>query len=113
MPTITFTPPRDIEGSPDEVLKATLSQLHAVAPAVAELLDQSMIQVRNSWLTFELNANPDATPEELAERWEADPLKQECEHVRAAGQLVKRNVGRIEKHAVRQRGRGNRPSSEA
>ncbi len=113
MPTIQFTPPRDIEGSPEDVLKATLSQLDSVAPAIAELLEQSMVQVRNAWLTFELNADPDATPAELSERWEASDLKQDCEHVRAAGLLIRRNSQRIAKGALRQRGRGNVPSSRA
>lgn len=103
MPTIKFTAPREIEGSPEDVLKATLSQLEAAAPAIHELLEQSMVQVRNAWMTFELNAEPDLDPDELRARWESSDLRKDVEHVRAAALLVRRNTGRIAKGSLRQR----------
>lgn len=95
MPTIKFTAPREIEGSTDEVLKATLSQLEAAAPTIHELLDQSMVQVRNAWMSFELGADPELSSEDLATKWNASELRQEVEHVRAAGLLIHRNTQRI------------------
>jgi hypothetical protein len=103
MPTIKFTAPREIDGPPEEVLKATISQLESAAPAIHELLEQSMVQVRNAWMTFELNADEGLTPDELSDRWEASDLRKDVEHVRAAALLIRRNTGRIAKGSLRQR----------
>lgn len=104
MPTIEFTPPAEIDGTTEDVLKQTLSQLAAIAPAIQRLTDESMIQVRSSWMSFELGRDPELTPEQLADRWEASELKQATDHVRAAGLLIARSPAKIHRLTARNRG---------
>jgi hypothetical protein len=104
MPTIHITPPSQIDGSTEEVLRATISQLEAVTPAIKELIDQSAVQVRNSWLSFEMTKRPDATPEELAAEWADSDLAKEVRNTRLAAEMIRRNVGRIDRLSGRGRG---------
>lgn len=69
MPTLEYEIPGDIDGEPEEVAAAAEAQLRELAAIMSELTDRTAVQRRNAWLTTHLDANPQASPDELAELW--------------------------------------------
>lgn len=97
MPQLTYTLPSEIEGSPKEVADAVLSQLAVITPAYSELIRQSAVQIRSSWMSFKLRHEPELTAEELAELWEGSRTREKFDALTAAAAAIREDAAALEK----------------
>lgn len=64
-----YTRPCEIDGESSEVVEAVAAQLVEAAKLLNALADESFAQLRNAWMTAELELEPALDPVELGERW--------------------------------------------
>lgn len=69
MPQFEYVIPSDIDGPPGHVANRARDQLAELGPWVADLATDSYVQIRSSWMSSALDAAPDLTPTQVAEKW--------------------------------------------
>jgi hypothetical protein len=70
-----YVPPSEIDGSPVEVEAASILQLREVA-------DEAFVQIKNAWMTRQLDRAPSLSPEQMATDWEESDRLAECHRIR-------------------------------
>lgn len=80
---IEYERPAEIDGEPGEVANAVRDQLANVAPAIAELAEDSYMQVRSAWMSAALEGRPELSTSELAAAWADSALERRVAAVTA------------------------------
>ena len=87
--TLNITRPADIDGDPEDVGELVGDQLARVALDLQELAEESVVQIRSSWMSRRLGRNDEMRPERLRREWEASQAYAACQRViGAAGTLA-------------------------
>jgi hypothetical protein len=78
VPELTYTPPREIDGEPDEVAAEASAQFAELAVEVARVAADTAVQIRNAWHTRQLETGVELSPDELEARWSVAPEQRTC-----------------------------------
>ena len=70
---IQYAEPRDIAADPPKVGGQALDQLATILRAAEDITPGTAVQVRSSYQSLVLEAEPDIEPSELALRWTESP----------------------------------------
>lgn len=81
MTPLRYVPPGEIDGDPQEVEEAVKRQLVGV-------IDESIPQLRNSFMSRVLREEPGTAPSELAELWEESDEKAGIDRIRILAEAL-------------------------
>ena len=95
MTQITLDLPSMIDGEPDEVARQVKATLNAAAPLIEQHFHQAATQLRSSWLSEQLEAEPSLDGDQLRERWHRSGYSRKVAAITRAGQLVGASVDRL------------------
>lgn len=93
--TVEYIRPADIDGEPDEVEEAAIAQLRWFLGLAQKLTTGTVKQIRSSWLSDYMRANPSASPEQIAEAWDESERAGQCARLEGAVNGAERVAGTV------------------